>query len=74
MSTDKFKVILVDNYDRDTVADVLLKTDIDGSTIPESLSLDEAIAYAKRYNDRMPENHFYFAKAVPIDYKLFSPY
>ena len=55
------KAILVDNLDRETEADILLKDDI---------SDEEAEQLAKDYNAAHGPNASYFARAVPDDYKL----
>lgn len=55
------KVILVDNFDRETIADILLKDDI---------SQDEAEQLAKDYNDAHPSGWSWFARAVDDDHRL----
>ena len=56
------KLILTDNYNRETVADVLVE---------DHLSNDYAQLRADAYNDKYKHaNWDWFAKAVPDDYKL----
>lgn len=55
------KVVLVDNFDRETVADILLKDDITDS---------EASQLADEYNASHGSNWSYFARAVNDDYRL----
>lgn len=56
------KVILVDNYNRETVADKLLK---------DNLSATDAAKTANDYNKKFAGmNWDWFAKAVPDDYHL----
>lgn len=56
------KLILVDNYNRETVADRLLE---------ENLSMTDAEKKANEYNDRNLHGDW-FAKAVQDDYKLWG--
>ena len=65
-----YKVVLVDNLDRDFVPDsnlVSIKGDIVDS---ENLTLEEAKALAKRYNDCYPVDAQWFAMVKPQSYKL----
>lgn len=65
-----YKVVLVDNLDRDFIPDknlVSIKGDIVDS---ENLTLEEAKALAKRYNDSCPINSDWFAMVKPQSYKL----
>ncbi len=55
------KVVLVDNLDREDVADVLLKEDI---------SQEEAEELADEYNNAHTEMSPYFARAVEDSYRL----
>lgn len=55
------KVILVDNFDRESVADVLLE---------EGLTELEAMEVAEKYNERYPDDWPWFARAVGDNYKL----
>ena len=56
------KLILVDNYNRETVADRLLE---------ENITEDEAKAKAAEYNKKYPHDDW-FAKVVADDYKLWG--
>ena len=56
------KLILIDNYNRDNIADRLVE---------ENISMIDAEKKANEYNDRNPHNDW-FAKAVPDDYKLWG--
>ena len=56
------KLILVDNYDREYVADRLLE---------ENITEDEAKAKAAEYNKKYPHDNW-FAEAVSNDYKLWG--
>lgn len=55
------KVVLVDNYDRDYVADKLLR---------DNLTEEQAIAVAKEYNDKYPDDHSWFAVVRDDLYEL----
>lgn len=56
------KLILVDNFNRETVADVLME---------ENLTEEDAETKADAYNDEHRNlNWNWFAKAVSDDYKL----
>lgn len=55
------KTILVDNLNRETEADILLKEDV---------SEEEAEKLANDYNAAHGPNAAYFAKAVPDEYRL----
>ena len=57
------KLILVDNYGRETVADVLVEAGI---------SEAEAQAKADKYNADHSMDYWWFAKAVPDDYRLWK--
>ena len=56
------KLILVDNYDREYVADRLLE---------DNLTEADASAKAAEYNEKYPHDDW-FAKAVPDNYKLWG--
>lgn len=56
------KLILVDNYNREYIADQLVE---------ESISMDDAERKANEYNDRNPHGDR-FARAVSDDYKLWG--
>ena len=55
------KLILVDNLNRETVADVLVE---------DNLTDSDATKKAETYNDEHNGHWDWFAKAVPDDYKL----
>lgn len=57
------KVILKDNFDRESTSDVLLEDD---------LSEEKAKEVADKYNSRHREDHPWFAKVVSDDYKLYE--
>lgn len=57
------KLILVDNYNRETVADVLIEAGINEA---------EAEAKADKYNADHSMYCCWFAKAVPDDYRLWK--
>ena len=59
------KVILVDNFDRDTVSDQLLQ---------DGLTEEEANKMADDYNAAHTPNSPYFARAVPDDHKLYDAF
>lgn len=56
------KVVLVDNFDRESVNDVLLK---------EDLTLDEANQLAEEYNNEH-KNDWYYARVKEDNYKLYE--
>lgn len=55
------KVVLVDNFDREYIEDILLE---------ENLTDEDAEAKAKEYNDKHPSGWNWFARAVDNDYHL----
>ena len=58
------KLILVDNYNRETIADVLVE---------ENLTEEIASEKANAYNDKNKNSDCcWFAKVVPDDYKLWG--
>ena len=57
------KVVLVDNFDREEVSDILLKA---------NLTEEEAVAEADSYNAKHGDNHLWFAMAKDDDYKLWD--
>lgn len=56
------KLVLVDSYNRETVADRLVE---------ENLTAEVATDKAKEYNENNPHSDW-FAKVVPDDYKLWG--
>ncbi len=65
---DKYKVVLIDNFNRDDVSDYILK---DENKMPlENLSKERAEEIADAYNVGKPAYYDWFAVAKPQDYKL----
>lgn len=67
-----FKVVLVDNFDREIVADKMLTTDVKGNSIPASIGLKDACRIVEEYNNSYPDDWDWYAKVVPVDYKLWG--
>lgn len=65
-----FRVILVDNFDRDNVPDQELYS-IDGESVECSgLTMEQAKEIADRYNSRHGDYYPWYAKVVSMNYKL----
>lgn len=68
-----YMVILKDNYDRDSVPDMILHEDMHKNKLPDNMSLRDALMYAEEYNNAHDEYSPWYAKAVPTTYKLYVP-
>lgn len=68
-----YKVVLIDNFNRDTVSDRNLKRIGDEPVESEYLTQEAAKALADRYNDKyLRPNSDWYAVVKPQSYKLYE--